>query len=460
MASAITDAAKPTRAPEFNAAELAERVRQRRAVEAAIWGMPIVSVDAMRQAYFRDAGSEYNDIVFWSKPCDAKLQFTTPNASTYYVYFNFNLKEGPVVLDVPRAAGAGLFGSIVDAWQVPLADVGPEGDDAGQGGKYLLLPPDFEGSIPPSYIPVRSETLNGYGLLRAIPVTTSDADITKALSLVKGLRLYPLARAAPLPQRHIDMAGKLMDGVVAFDETFYERLARMVNEEPVMERDLVAIALLCSIGIEKGKAFEPTDPTKKLLRAAAREAHAGLMLRVRGGEGWWRGSQWKLPEDKGALTGFKFQTDANLFIDERALVYFIAFAVPKKLGAATFYLTGASDSNGEALLGERSYRLHVPAHVPARQYWAVTAYDLETACFIRNVPRPGVDSYDTEMQKNEDGSIDVYFGPKAPEGKQANWVPTAPTRPWFSLFRFYGPEKPLFDRAWTLPDITEVPPSG
>jgi hypothetical protein len=116
--------------------EVPQRTIKRRAVEAAIWGMPFVSVDAMRQAYFRDAGAKYNDILYFSKPSDWRFQFTTPNAST--LYFNFNLKDGPAVLDVPPTIGAGLFGSLVDAWEVPVTDVGPSGDDQGKGGK---IPP-------------------------------------------------------------------------------------------------------------------------------------------------------------------------------------------------------------------------------------------------------------------------------------------------------------------------------
>ena len=131
----------PALAQSVSSNDLATRTLERRAVEAAIWGMPIVSVDTMRQAFFRDAKAKYGDIVYWSQPSDWKFQFTTPNASTRYVYFNFNTKDGPVVLELPKAVGAGLFGSIVSGWEVPLADVGPEGEDKGQGGKYLLLPP-------------------------------------------------------------------------------------------------------------------------------------------------------------------------------------------------------------------------------------------------------------------------------------------------------------------------------
>src|SRR6478609_2212537 len=117
------------------------RTIHRRAVEAAIWGMPIVAFDAMRQAFLRDAGANYNDIVYWSKQADWKFQVTTPNASTWYVYIAINLKNGPVVLEIPPADGAGLFGSMNDAWQTPRIDVGPRGADGGKGGKYLLLPP-------------------------------------------------------------------------------------------------------------------------------------------------------------------------------------------------------------------------------------------------------------------------------------------------------------------------------
>jgi hypothetical protein len=116
--------------------------------------MPIVSVDAMRQGFF-GVGAKYGDIAYLSKPADWKLQLTTPNSSSLYVYFNFNLKDGPVILDFPAAVGAGLFGSIMDAWQAPLADVGPAGEDQGKGGKYLLLPPDFQGESPAGYFPVR-----------------------------------------------------------------------------------------------------------------------------------------------------------------------------------------------------------------------------------------------------------------------------------------------------------------
>lgn len=164
-AVSITPVVAQTSRPE----DLNHQILQQRAVTAAIWGMPIVSMNAMRQAFFRDAKANYNDIVFWSTPSDWKNQTPTPNTSTHYVYFNFNTKEGPVVVEIPPAVEAGLFGSLLDAWQVPLADVGPAGEDQGEGSKYLVLPPDFSGNPPAGYTIVRAQTYNGYALLRAIP---------------------------------------------------------------------------------------------------------------------------------------------------------------------------------------------------------------------------------------------------------------------------------------------------
>ncbi|MDB5983507.1 MAG: hypothetical protein JWQ69_4522, partial [Pseudomonas sp.] len=424
--------AGPVMAQDFRAEQLARRTVERRAVEAVIWGMPMVSVDAMREALFRDAKANYNDILYWSKASDWKFQFTTPNASTHYVYFNFNLKDGPVVLSVPPTVGAGLFGSLVDAWEVPVSDVGPAGDDQGKGGKYLLIPPGYKEPIPAGYLPIQFETVNGYALLRVIPASASEADQVKAIDLVKQLRLYSLAQAANPPQQtYIDMSGKLLDGVVAFDDSFFQRLARMVNEEPVMTRDLVMMGQLRSLGIEKGKAFTPDDQTKAILKQAAEEAHQGFKFAALGGEPWWPGTQWKLPESVGTKTGFKFQTDDALYVDNRGMIFFLAFAAPKKLGAATFYTVGGHDANGQVLQGDKTYRLHVPAKVPAKQYWAVTAYDLDTACLIRDMPSPGLDSYNEKMHRNTDGSVDIYFGPKAPSGHEDNWVPTKPDAAWF-----------------------------
>ena len=255
------------------------------------------------------------------------------------------------------------------------------------------------------------------------------------------------------------MAGKLFDGIVRYDVTFYARLARIVGEEFVQSRDLVAMGMLRSLGIRKGEPFEPDATAHAVLEAAVAEAHAGFMRTVVDDvDSFWPGSRWGLHSELALATrtGFSFQTADRLDIDARAPLYFLAYAPTAKLGEATFYLVATYDAAGGALNGGDAYLLHVPANVPAKQFWSVTVYDLETAGFIHESPRVGVDSYDRKMRRNADGSVDVYFGPKAPLGHERNWIFTAPDRPWFAMFRFYGPDKPLFDKRWTLADIAKT----
>lgn len=441
-----------------SAAELADRTIERRAVEAAIWGMPLVNTDAMRQAFFRDVGAKYNDICYFSKPADWHFQVTTPNASTNYIFFCFSLKDGPVVIDVPAAVGAGLLGAITNAWDEPLTDIGPAGDDQGNGGKYLLLPPDFEGEPPSGFFPLRCSTYNGYALFRAIPAGSTDADVAASLALVKKLRVYPLAKQnSPPDQRFIDIHGKTFEGIADFDERFFANLNRMVQEEPVQPRDLVMMGMLKSIGIEKGRPFVPNAAMQGVLRAAAQEAHAQFVEGLTSySQPWWPDRHWSPPDSRGIETSFTFLTADVLDVDARGWANFAAFALPKKTGESLVYLFTFRDGGGERLSGERTYTVRIPANVPAKQYWSMIVYDVLTAGLMREASTVTLDSYNRTMSRNIDGSVDIYFGPKAPAGKEANWIYTAPVRAFFPCMRFYGPEKPLFDKTWVLPDIEKT----
>ena len=155
-----------------------------------------------------------------------------------------------------------------------------------------------------------------------------------------------------------------------------------------------------------------------------------------------------------AAAGF---ADPNHFpLDARGLAYHYAFIGIKRLGAGQFYLINIKDKNGKSYNGGKSYRLTVPPNAPIEQYWSVTAYDRETHALIKNVIRASRASNNTEVQKNADGSVDIYFGPRAPAGNQSNWVPTDPAREFELMFRAYAPAKTFFEKIWTLPDIEEV----
>jgi hypothetical protein len=247
----------------------------------------------------------------------------------------------------------------------------------------------------------------------------------------------------------------MYDGLVHYDESIYTSLARMLNEELVQPKDLQMMGMLLALGIEKGKDFKPDAASVELLNSAAAEAHAWLLAQLPTFTiDWWPNSQWKVPSAPIALkTGFNW-TVANYFdVDSRGIGFSSFFVPPAKLGKGSFYLGANFDATGQPLRGENTYRLHVPANVPVSQFWAVTIYNTETSALFLDLTRPTLDSLDKGMRKNADGSVDIYFGPKAPAGQESNWIYTPAEKGWFSWFRFYGPTKPIFDNSWKMPDI-------
>jgi len=450
--------------------ELAKRTIQRRAVEAAIWGQPIVMFDAMRQAYLRDAKAKYNDLIWWPKGADWKSQDLTPNTVARYIFFNGNTAvDGPVAFELPGGSGGASFlGNFTDAWWVPLVDIGLSGEDKGKGGKYLVLPADYKGEVPQGYIPVRTSTANYFMGLRSILASPSEENVRTGNELVKQIKVYPLSKAAnPPPTRLIDMTGIMYEALPRYDETFYTTLASMLNEEPVQERDKVMMGMLLSLGIEKGKEFKPSVALAVELKSAAQEAQAFLIEGlVRTSQKYWPDRKWVVPMP--AISApvpptaphwapqFKWEAAHYFDADARAITLASFFCPPVKLGTGAYYLGTFEDAGGQPLRGENTYRLRVPVGVPARQFWSVTVYSKETAALFRESPRVAIGSTDPSVKKNADGTVDVYFGPKAPAGYESNWLYTPEGQGWWPWFRFFGPEPALWDKTWKLPDIEQV----
>ncbi len=422
-------------------------------VETLIWLTPLASVDAMRQAFFRDAGAKYGDIVWWSSS-DWKNQTALASAAEQQIYFNFNTQEGPVVVDVQAANDASLSGVLYDAWQKPLVDV--DKDRVG-ARKYLLLPPGYKHSVPAGFVPVHSQTYNGYGLLHALPNASPEA--ISGLTLAKMLKLYPLAHAPnPPTPRVIDMAAKLFDGSVHFDASFLASLARMVNEEPVQTHDPALITLLKTLGIEKGKQVRPNAKAQAALQPALGEAEAQLRQAFADDlELFWSGSRWSLPPSVPAGSPIAFETSDGPEVKARRVSDVTGDRPHRKPGETSLGLLSLRDARDQPLKGASTYKLRIPANVPVKQFWALGVYDRTTRTYIRRSPRVSVASNGT-LQSNTDGSIDIYFGPKAPAGQEPNWIYTVADREWFAIFRFHGPQKSLFEKTWRLSDIEEVDP--
>ena len=221
------------------------------------------------------------------------------------------------------------------------------------------------------------------------------------------------------------------------------------------------IDLLRTLGIEKGKPFNPDDDAREIMNGAAQEARQWLDLQYEASllPPFYEGGHWALPTPPGLMDGMQSSfADPNHYpVDGRGTSYAMAFFCPKHLGLGSYYLMATKDNEGRPLDGSGSYRLRVPPHVPVRQYWSATVYNRATHGLVRNMKRASRSSQSPGLQINGDGSVDVYFGPSALPDKEPNWVPTSPQGGFEVLFRFYGPEKSLFEKKrWRLPDVAKV----
>ncbi len=251
-------ACSPTGGDTYGERDLDYELAYQRAVQAVIWGMPAASMISFREAFFRDADGDFGDIFYMGGLGEPRHEALTANSQTPYATVLLNVKDEPMVLEIPPASSkVALFGSAIDVWQVPVADVGPTGADAGRGGRYLFLPPGYDGPVPSGFFPVQMET---YGIFVALrPIVIGDGTLEDAIANTQTIKAYPLAAADDPPaNRYIDIYPLERLGTLPeYDMSFFEDLARLVNEEVALERDKVMLGMLASIGIQKRAPFEP-----------------------------------------------------------------------------------------------------------------------------------------------------------------------------------------------------------
>ncbi|HEV7305813.1 DUF1254 domain-containing protein [Ensifer sp.] len=438
------------------------QIKYQRAFEAVLWNMPAAAIYSFRRAAFEDLGLKDNDIIVYSAPATPKLEAITANSTTPYITAFTDLRKGPAVLEVPPASDEGsVYGQVVDAWQLTIADVGPSGIDAGKGGKLLFTPPGYTGAIPPGYIEVPSPNFRIAFAFRS--VRAPGKSVEDAYRYAKQLRMYYLSDATnPPEQRFIDPINDRYATLPFYDERTFEDMWSIVDVEPVKPQDKVMIGMLASLGIEKGKPFAPDAKTKKAMRQAAIDA-------------WFYMQEWfdNIPKEKlywpdrhyasllmtDANRTFSFVYDDKIDLTGRAAEYFWCTYMPKVLSdsPATQYLMAMADKNGKLLEAGKLYKLDVPAKMPVKQFWALTVYDRATMGFLYSeTNRTTLSSYDLDkMKKNVDGGVTIYVGPKAPEGLESNWIPTSGKRP-LPAMRFYGGTDELNNKTFKLPDFELV----
>jgi hypothetical protein len=434
-----------------------ERMLHHRAIDAAVWAMPLMNFKFYRDALI-DAGVGPNDIGYFSKVQDWKFQTATPNNTTPYILTWWTIKDGPVVVEVPAATkDVGIFGTLMDAWQRPIDDVGAAGRDKGRGAKYLLVPMDYTGPLLPGAMVYRQRTHNGFAILRAIIADSSPENLKKATAYVRQMKIYPLEEKPET--KYVDLYGRLLEMTPVLDATIYREIHEMIEEEPVETYNLAMMGLLARVGIRKGEPFKPSPELAAIHAKAAPEAleymideyHRVLNLP------FYKGKKWSSLMPPGAVeTDFSYEFASHFDYHARGALYYAVISSVKNYGSASFYLDLAESPDGEWLHGGKNYKLTMPAKVPVRDFWAITTYDLETASYLRDIEPSSIDSNMKEVKKNADGSVDIYFGPKAPKGKESNWLPTDPKRRFFLLARFYGPKPELVDGSFELNDIELV----
>jgi len=442
--------------------DLDYQVKYQRAFEAVLWSMPSVAIYQFHRAA-AEIGAGPNVILAYSKPAKPNLETLTANNQVPYVSSHTDLRQGPVILEVPAASDkASLYGQIVDHWQITIADIGPSGIDEGKGGKILLTPPGYSDPIPDGYIELKSPSYRVAFAFRSVPSPTGSTE--QAYAYTQKLKMYYLSEL-PNPQstHFIDPINMRFASLPHYDEKWFEHLYAIISIENVYPRDKVMMGMLASLGIEKGKPYDPDPKVLKAMRQGVVDAYYFMQQRFLGlndpAKFWWPGKYWANPLLCDANREFVYEYADRIDLDKRMDRYYFGTYYPQKIGPkpATQYLFGLADKNGNEFQAGKTYSFTMPAEVPVEQFWSLIIYDLETFAFIYNpLERAGLSSFDLpNMQKNSDGSVTLYFGPEPPEGMESNWIPTEGKRP-LPAVRFYGGTEEFWNKSWEMPDVELV----
>jgi hypothetical protein len=446
-------------APE-SAERLIDEMLFHRATQVVGWSLPAMTLWYMKKGSEAQFGGGSNVLVIWKDRLSAETIVSTPNSDVIYAMGYIDLKsDGPTVVEVPPKQQ----GILDDFWHRPLTDVGYVGPDKGEGGKYLLLPPDHEGETPDDYHTFKSATYNVFVFWRAFR-DKETGDASEAVALMEETRIYPLAaKDDPPAMKFPNGTGQPADMVYPRDYRYFEGLAEFVQEEAVDPADWSMRGLMASLGIAKGRTFEPDDRMKEILGAGA-DVGMKMVQTLRFSDylpdtKYWPDRQWHNVLN---VLDVEFKTDSYLNVDARIGMFSIGYSISPAMvmnmvGKGSKYPFAYRDADGDYLSGGETYRLRIPGPVPAANFWSITLYDAENASGLQNgQPFPSIGSLD-DIESNDDGSVDLFFGPEQPGGvPESNWRRTVPGKGWFVLFRLYSPTEPFFDGSWRPGDFEKV----
>ena len=454
-----------------------------RGVDVFLNFIPATSIEGIRLGTIGLGADASNKVLIFDNLMDANPLFLTGNTSTVYATAILDLeKDGVTVVEVPPNSGPGTLN---DAFFRFVVDMGAPGPDRKKGGTYIILPPDYKGDLKPTPNTFKDNSSTKAmvgGEMRDVWIAQSgsytnwlilrgfleDGKPDSASKMYReGLKIYPLAKAKNPPKMEfINGSGKEFNTVHANNYEFYKELWHIIQKEPISFIDPELRGQAAAIGIRKGQPFQPDARLKKILEDAVAVGNAtarSISFRPRDKSAFlYEGSQW--------YTGFIGKDYRWLDVDgmrgrnmdARTLFFYFATVNTPAMtleipGVGSNYAAATSDKNGDILYGEKNYKLNIPANVPAKDFWSVVVYDPQTRSMLQTDQLyPSKNGKRDKLIVNKDGSIDLYFGPKAPKGKEANWTQTKPGKAWFVLFRLYGPLEAWFDKTWQPGDFELV----
>lgn len=431
-----------------------------RGVEVFLNFIPAASLESLRLGNVERGATKCHHATIYDELLDSAPLLLTGNTDTVYCASFLDLEiDGPTVVEVPPGCGPG---TVNDAFFRFVVDMGIPGPDQGKGGKYLIVPNGYQGEVPSGYFVARSPSYVNLLILRGFLV---DGKPDTASQMFRdGLKIYPLAKAAkPPPMQFINNSKVPVNTIHANNFEFYTEIDHVIQKEPLDFIDAELRGLAAGIGIRKGKPFAPDARMKRTLTEAVAIGNAtarAMGLRSRDPRAaLYENSQWR----KGFIGGDYRWLDGDGMggrnLDARTAFFYMATVntpamAAKMVGKGSQYAFCAADSKGRVLEGAKSYRLTIPANAPAKDFWSVVIYDPQTRSELQtSQPFPSKNSKRDKLLVNADGSVDLYFGPKAPKGKEQNWTETVPGKSWFTLLRLYGPLDAWFDKTWQPGEI-------
>lgn len=457
-------------APDEMVRVLTDELRFQRAVQAYLWTLPAINIWAMKEASERRFGAGYAVLPVWQNRIDAKTLVTTPNFDVVYAMGYLDLAEyGPLVVEAPP----GVQGIFDDFWQRPIhgpvigghlftGDVGLAGPDAGKGGTYVLLPPDYDGPDPDEGFVYRSRTNNVFLFWRAF--FKDPTDLSDPVARIEATVIYPLGHkddAEPMQFPHA--SGVELDMLFPRDGSYFDMLDRFIQSEAVDPADLDMRGFLHTIGIDKGAKFAPSVEDRDLLDKAARAAFAISKVTITNlvplepGGSYYPGRAW-LNVFAGENTEFR-SSGTYTDLEQRTGYFTSAYSnspgmVVDLVDKGAKYPATMRDAHGDWLDGARSYTLRLPADIPAALFWSVAIYDPVTASGLDNgQPFPSINTMDRPTA-DPDGAYTIHFGPHKPgDVDERNWLATVPGKGFFVIVRLYGPGTRFYDQSWTPGDL-------